>query len=297
MSFIGDIFSGVTDTLFGTEGTPAQIIDTTPSEFQELREPTSGSLQDIIGSISGGGQFDPGGADLSRLFAPISGAEQGFVDQLSTTGISGLQTQGRDVLSNILGGGNLDPNNPILQRAIEAAIRPINQRNEENQAALIGQFKRAGATLRTDPNRVGSSAFLNQARLLERDRINTIGDVGARIQLANLQAGRAEQERAVEGAERISTQDINSAIQKLQAVALPRLIKDLGIQRGLAEFNDRIQRLLNALQLSGGLQTKTPQTLPAIPGQTGAIPDLISGGLTGAAGGLLQKIPGIGSFF
>ena len=172
MSFLAPIAASVAggfiSNALSDDGTGQQIVDTTPGAFQELRQPTSTALQDIIGGIQGEGTFDPQSADLSRLFAQISGTAQGLVDRIGglAGGPTALQQQGRGVLQQTLSGQFTDPaSNPFLQSTLDTATRRINEGNQLENAALIGQFKRAGQTLRTDPNRVGSSAFLNQANI------------------------------------------------------------------------------------------------------------------------------------
>ncbi len=276
------------------DGSPQQVVDTTPSEFQALRAPTSNSLQNIIGSIQGSGRFDPNQADLSRLSAPLSGTEQGLVDRIGglAGGPTALQDQGRGLLSQTLSGQFTDPaSNPFLQSTLDTATRRINEQNQTNNSALIGQFKRAGATLRSDPNRVGSSAFLNQARLGERDRLNAIGDVTGNILSQNFQQERNRQQQGIQQAEQISTQDIGNAIEGLKATALPRLIEDLGIQRGIAEFNERISRLLQTLQLSGGLASGGSTTLDAVAPSDTAASSLVRGiGGFASSGGSQQGL-------
>lgn len=260
-AFAGTQFSNATTP----QGTGQQIIDITPREFRDLRGPVAGGLRDIINNE--GFQFQ------GPLAAGITGKEQGLVDRIGdlTGGPSALQQQGRRLLERTIGGEFLSPDsNPFLQDVISSAIRRINEGNAANNSAVIGQFKRAGGTLRSDPNRVGSSAFLNQARLGERDRLNAIGDITSSILGQNFQAERARQEAAIGQAENISTQDINNAIQGLQASALPRLIEDLGIQRGIEEFNQRIARLLEALRQGGGASQPTPVSIAAVPAQESA---------------------------
>ncbi|GAF97611.1 unnamed protein product, partial [marine sediment metagenome] len=139
------------------------------------------------------------------------------------------------------------PFNPFLQEAIQAATRPVLDRfNEVTLPGVVSQFKRAGQTVRSSPNQPGSSQFLNQVRLADKDLATTVGDIASRISFENFNQERTRQEAGVRTAEDINTQDITNSIQGLQASALPRLIDDLGIQRGTAEFNRRISTLLQA---------------------------------------------------
>lgn len=46
-------------------------------------------------------------------------------------------------------------------------------------------------------------------------------------------------------------------VTSLQQAALPQLVQDLGIQRGLAEFQRRVGVIMDALKLAGGLAAPT----------------------------------------
>lgn len=291
----GSVAGAVASDALSDDAVGPSVVDTNPGEFAELRRPTSNSLKDILTNLSGTGTFDPNTANLGRLTAPITGVEQGLVNRAGQLagGPSALQQQGRNVLGQTLGGQFLDPaSNPFLQSTLDTATRRINERNQLQNQALIGQFKRAGQTLRTDPDRVGSSAFLNQARLSERDRLNAIGDVTGNILSQNFQNERNRQQQAVGQAEQITSQDINNAIQGLQATALPRLIEDLGVQRGIQEFNERIARLLQALTISGGISSNSNVVLPGVQAQQTPL----GAGANAAITGLAQNFIDSGGF-
>lgn len=266
----GSVAGAVAADALADDPIGASVIDTNPGEFAELRRPVSNTLKSLVTNIPGTATFDPNAADLSRLFAGLSGTEQGLVDRAGTLAgqPSQLQLQGRNVLGQTLQGDFIDPQtNPFLQSTLDTATRRINEQNQLQNSALIGQFKRAGQTLRSDPDRVGSSAFLNQARLAERDRLNAIGDVTGNILNQNFQNERNRQQQAVGLAENITSQDINNTIEGLRATALPRLVQDLGVQRGIQEFNERIQRLLQALTISGGISSNSNVVLPGVAAQ------------------------------
>ncbi len=280
MGFVADAVGGIGDFLFGSEGDPAQVIDVTDPKFKELRPPVSNALQDLIRS-GGGGSF---GA-TNALTAGITGPEQAILNQLGTGGLSNLQEAGRGQLLNTIEGGNLQ-GNPFLQQAIQAATRPVIDRfTDVTLPGVVGQFKNAGQTIRSNPNQPGSSQFLNQVRLADRDLSRTVGDIASKISFENFQQERQRQEAGIRTAEDISTQDIDNAIKNLQAQALPRFIEDLGIQRGIAEFDKQIARLLQSLGLAGPLaQGVPPQTIPGTEG-TGGLLSNIGINLTPSFGG------------
>lgn len=247
-AFLGAIgLGGAQDFLFGTEGEPGGVIDLTDPEFSALRKPTAGTLRKLLGEELP--SFDP------NQSAPVTETEQAFLDKLKNLGLgeSPLQSAGREQLLNTIQGGNLN-GNPFLDDAIASATRPVIERfNDVQLPGIISQFKNAGQTLRNNPNTVGSSAFLNQARLADRDLANTVGDIATRISFENFNQERGRQEAAINTAENIKTTDIDNAVKNLQAQQLPRLIDELGIDRGIQEFNTRISNLLSALSISGNL--------------------------------------------
>ncbi len=290
MGFVADAFDSVTgfigDTLFGSDGSPSQVIDTTDPAFKELRPEVSNQFADLLRSFGAGNtsapflqspEFQAGG----QLVAPQTQAEKDFLARLNSLagGSTPLQGQARDVLSKTLSGDFLSPDsNPFLQDAIQAATRPVVERfNEVTLPGVISQFKRAGQTLRSNPDnfdRPGSSAFLNQVRLADKDIASQIGDIATNISFQNFNNERARQLQATESAERITTQDIDNTIKTLQANELPRLIDQLGIDKGLAEFNRRAQLLLQILNQGIGASQGQITQLPGTPATEGIFGDL-----------------------
>jgi hypothetical protein len=135
--------------------------------------------------------------------------------------------------------------NPFLEAAITAAQRPTMQNLEETLSrTLPGRFNMAGQT--TVPQ--GSSAFDRHAATAARDAQQTMADIGTQMSFGVHEGERGRQMEAI----KLSQGEVDTMIKNLQAQALPRLIEDLGIERGMAEFQGRISNLLNVLGVMTG---------------------------------------------
>ncbi len=230
---------------------------------------------------AGGGAF-AGVTDPSRFTAGISGNEQGLVDRIAQlTGGGGVVGDAQNLLSQTLSGQFLSPeSNPFLQSTIEAAQRPLLEKfSDITLPNLTSAFTAAGQ--RTGPG--GSSAF-DKARAIEsRGLFNALGDIATKLAGENFQKERARQVQAVTQAGQLSTQEINSTIQGLQAVALPRLIEQFGIDKGLEEFNSRIDVVLKAIALAQNLplfaqgQFSTGTSSGSTAASTPAFTDILEG--------------------
>ena len=170
--------------------------------------------------------------------------------------------------------------NPFLRQMIRAAQRPTLQGlTEQLERSLPGRFTQAGQF--TQPG--GSSAFDRAAAIATRGATQEMGDIATRLSFGAFEGERNRQFAAQEGerqrqlqAAQLSQQDVQSTVQALQAAALPRLIQQQGLDRGLEDFNRRMNTLLQILHLAAG----TTQTTPVSMGQqsqTGGIIPALSG--------------------
>lgn len=204
-----------------------------------------------------GFQLNPaasGLGDTSQLVAPVTGAEQTLLGTLVS---SGLQTNplieaAKGQLSATLAGGQT---NPFLNEAIEAAQRPlIDAFTNVTVPQLLSRFTGGGQEVQGQ----GSSAFANAATTSARDFGNQLKDVSSQLSFQSFNEERARQLAAVDQAVGLRRGETENLVSILQQAALPRLVQDLGIQRGIEEFNRRIQTLLASLQL--GVQAAQPVT-------------------------------------
>lgn len=278
MSFIGDLFGGSEQT-----STPT---DVTPEEFKALRGPVADALRNLFGG--GGQQLDFAGGtfggvtDPSRFTAGLAPQESDLLTRIgSLTGApSPALTGAQSFLTSQLGGAGLSPeSNPFLAATIAAAQRPLIEQFQDIQLPnLISQF--TGAGQRVQPG--GSSAFDRAGAIASRGLASALGDISTGISSQNFQAERGRQQQAVTQASQLQTADVQNTIQGLQAVALPRLIEQFGIDRGLEEFNRRITTVLQAIQLAQGLPLQTiatEQTQTQQPNIFGGIAGLFPQGL------------------
>lgn len=218
------------------------VQDVTPQEFRELRGP----FADILKGLFSGGQSDPLGGVPSYSGQTVAGMTGTESDLLAS--LIGEGGDRSNYLNAVLGGDYLDPSsNPFLNDYISAATRPILEGLTETlDRALPGRFTAAGQFVQPE----SSSAFDRAAALASRGAANAIGDVGTNIATAAYEGERGRQQQAVQ----LSQADLQGMLQKFQAAALPRLIEQAGLDKGLEIFNTQINTLLQAL----GVLTQTP---------------------------------------
>jgi len=223
----------------------------TPEEIKRLREPFAQIVEMLLGTREGNplAGIPSSQTDGQPLAAPIAAGEQTILDALladATGGGSGRSA----LLSKTLAGDFLTPSsNPFLQAAIEAAQRPTLEGLEETLSrTLPGRFTQAGQFIQPK----GSSAFDRAAALATKGVSQSLADIATKMSSEAYEAERGRQTQAVA----LSQAEVATSIENLQAQALPRLIEDLGIERGLTEFQNRVQTLLQTL----GVVTSTPLT-------------------------------------
>lgn len=106
------------------------------------------------------------------------------------------------------------------------------------------------------------------------------------------QQGRQLQAGAQLGTQQLANQtaQFEAQLQNLQAQGLPRLIEQLGIQGGLAEFERQRNELLQLMTLTGNLASGQQAVLPGTPGTPGALQSFISGLGSGVGQGVGSMI-------
>lgn len=241
--------AGLLDTLFGgsSSKSTSSPTDVTPPELQALRTPFAVAANRLLGTSTGGGLSGipyPSGP----LVAPMAPGEQQALTQLSSN--NPMQAATQDYLTKALGGNFLPGQpgaNPFLSASIDAASRPILQGlTDLLTRELPGRFTQAGHFV----NPRGSSPFDFAAARATGDVANALSDIGTKMAFQTQEAERGRQQEAVG----LSQQQVQTMLTNLQAQALPRLISDLGIERGQDVFKARIQALLQAL----GVVTNAP---------------------------------------
>lgn len=218
---------------------------------------TPGGLQ--IGGFNGGPDGLGGIPTYNGpLTAPIGANEQTILDKLmanangtapdsdATAGLKEFLRRGLN--------GNAATDNPFLQSYIEAAQRPTMQGLEETLTrSLPGRFTQNGQF--TQPQ--GSSAFDRAAAIATRGAADASGDIATKIsynQVNDAQNRGLDAAKALPG---VNAQEVDTMVKNLQAQALPRLIQENGIERGLALFNTRLDGLLKTLGIAAGVTQPT----------------------------------------
>lgn len=220
--------------------------DLQAGEFKELRPDISEMLK---GLLSGGGGNPLGGIPEYKgaMTAQIAPGEQQMLDflQQKQTGA------GSDLLAKTAAGGFLPQNgqlDPFTKAAIDASIAPFQRQQEEFLTRqLPSQFTQAGQNL--GPG--GSSAASRFGMIESANIAQRAAETGAQIAFQQREAERGRQQETIQ----LGQQEIQTAVTNLQAQALPRLIQEMGIERGLQEFQNRTAALLQALAIASGTTT------------------------------------------
>lgn len=238
----------------------SSVADLTPVEFAGLRPEVAEALQQLI--TSGGGPTAPG-----PMVAPITGNEQTLLSQLQAGSTSTpAQAAGTDLLTSTIQGQFLDPaSNPFLQAAIQGQQQRLAENFRLVEAPLLqSRFTAAGQNIQPQ----GSSAFDTAAAIALRGLTQAQGDIATQLTAANFAAERDRQMQAVTQAQAISSDETQRVVQTLQAQALPRLIEQMGIDRGLEEFRRRMELLLAALGIGAQIGQPTVASTSTATGKT-----------------------------
>lgn len=276
--------SGLLQGLFG--GSSSSSSSNFTSNPMNMQNPSYTGLAPNVASalstlFSGGPAFSGPGSAVSPnvggttpgvgnvqgnpLVAPLTAGQTTLSNQAGAQAApTPQQGQANDMLSQILNGNFLNVGqNPVVQGAVQAAVNPI-KFAYANQAvpANIGQFTGAGQSTASSgqfvpgqeagnaPN-AGSSAFDKAAAIQQAGEANAIAGATSNIE-SNAYAQALNQiPGAIGAAATIPGQLINNTVNALQAVSLPQLIEQYGINQGLQVFQQRIQTMLTALGLGG----------------------------------------------
>ncbi len=229
-------------------------VDITPPEVAGLRKSFTETLGQLFGSKTG----DPlAGIPSSGLtgddnVAQITSGETSVIQRI----LDDLKGPRQQLLGQTLQGDFLPgqpQSNPFLQATIEAAQRPTKDALFETLGrTLPGRFTAAGQFVQPQ----GSSNFDRAAALATGQGARALADIATNISFGSQEAERGRQQEAIG----LGQNEIQVLTQSLEAVALPRLIEDLGIERGLQEFQTRLSAVLEALRVATGTPLQTTGT-------------------------------------
>lgn len=218
--------------------------DMTPEDFKNLRPELAAELSKYM---KAGGTPDYSGPLTTNM-----GANEGTVlgHLMNQTGPG---TSRNALLEKTIAGGFLPGSegaNPFLDAAIRAAQRPTMEGLTETLTRdLPGRFTAAGQF--TQPQ--GTSAFDRAAAIATRGAANAMSDIATNMSFGAYESERGRQQEAVP----LSRAEVEASVTNLQAQALPRLIQELGIDRGLQLFQLKTQSLLDILKTIAGVSSPT----------------------------------------
>lgn len=301
MDITPDVFKNLRGQLAGliggaTKGTSALPMGGVPTYGGNYTAPMTGQEGSLLQQL-----FGRAGADI-----PQAGLDQ-ILSQF-TSGATPLQQAGQQDILKTLGGDYLNPeSNPYLSKTIESAIAPLRQEWENTilPNLKIG-FSKAGQTI----TGTGSSPFDRAASLASNEYMRNIADIGTKIAGQNYQSERDRMLQALGLGQQATGQEIGAQtsniagrqaeqglnqsaraqqtqelVSTLQAVALPRLIQQYGLDQGVTEFRNRLNTLMQLLNMQAGLATGTTVNVQPSQPQQGQLGDLLAGA-GGLAGGI-----------
>ena len=246
------------------------------------------ALGDFIKTLtqrSTGGELEAGGNPF--LQAAIDAATRPVIENFERAILPRLRSQFTLAGQNI-GPGGSSPFDVAAAGAGTDVLRNIGDISTDLSFQAF-EAERGRQTEATDLlARLGLATGEAGTERAETDIAATLDSVRAAIEAST--AGREldlqQQQQAVSQATTVSREELDQTVQSLQAVALPRLIDQLGLDAGLAEFSRRIDVLLEALGL--GVQAGTPRSeviQPTAASGKAGIFDLIDAGVAIAGAG------------
>jgi len=276
---------------------------------------------------TGGGAVPLPGQAQSRLDQFITGGRVNpLVGTISQPDMAGVQSQ----IGDLITGRTLDANHPFIRNQVDAVSRPILEQfgddiaDLRSQATAAGQFVQPGS----------SSPFEMAQSRREVGLANALGDAAAGVVLPTVNAERNRQvdmtrflsglieadtnraqdtlglmsglfDRGADRSLRAATSQvpfqqgqITGINRALEGAALPRMVSQFGLDRGLSEFARQQNSFLGIL--NAAMQQSQPQNV-SIPGTEGtsgflgaALPALASSFAGPVGGALAGLIPGVG---
>jgi hypothetical protein len=229
-----------------TEASSSQH-DVTPGEYTSLRP---GYASAFARNLQNYGRIEEGyegpyGADITP-------EEQELVDQISSFGgaaVTPAQREAAEARLATIRGEHLVPTEQF-----KPWVTAINEAFDEGTLQNVGMFTGAGHSVQD------SSPFARSEAIREKARVDAIAKAGTDIYMGERgfqEAAAAGEEAQAASRQAVDAGEIQNLVDRLAATQLPRLIEDMGIERGLAQFNEEIQNLMNLFGM--GAQATMPQ--------------------------------------
>lgn len=245
------------------------------------------------GLYTGAGQQvqGQGSSPFAQASARLAGGVANALGDVATNVTAQLNAQQQQAQLAALGMAQQQPGltlqNQLAGQAALGLPRTVEQLGLDRQSAAFQQMQaqQLGAAGLSD--QLSSNALTRALAGLDAAGIES----GRQGQAFESQQARQQAAGGQLGQQQLAQQQaqLQAQLSNLQAQALPRMIEQLGIQGGLAEFQRQQQMLLQMLGLGGNLAGGQPVVIPGSPGQVGAAQAFL-GGLGGGLGGAL--IPG-----
>lgn len=314
------------DMLVGQEGTPAQLVDLRTDNELGLATDATNVLRDLIqghfsprfdGAFTAGptGQESQILAQLDSILTspgigPSINTAQNAINRLAGGGMgnpliqgiaaTGAAGPGFQSLGDLFAGRTLGADSPMVQNQIRAATRPLFEVFQDDLGQLTSAATQAGQFVQPG----SSSPFELAKSRLQTGLANAIADTSANVVTQNFnnerqrqlgltgllgdtfQRGESLALNAANSQMPFQRGQLSALMDGLQVAALPRQITQMGLDRGLQEFDRQQRRLLDVLNL--GLSGSRPNTatIPGMEGTTGLLGGALQAGATAFGGPL-----------
>jgi hypothetical protein len=220
-----------------TSESKSKAIDLTPKQYtkqrgfvaEQLRNRASGNVAGIEGPFVAGlsdQELNALGSFEANAFGP--GGVGAAADQQLMDTLAGKE-------------------NPFAAQAIDAAINPILRNAKLQELRDRAMFTGAGQKIQS------SSAFTEDRTNAISETERNVGDVASQIAFQTYQQERQNQMQALQ----LANLRFAEQRQGIATLALPRLIEQLGIDKGNEELQRRFAVMEDALKNLAGLTTPT----------------------------------------
>lgn len=249
------------EALFGgsSQSASSTPVDMQAPEFKALRD----ALADTLAKFAGGAGTGVPSA-INAPPGPTAAQTAQEIAAMNDVNAQATDAARRGLITDTLSGKYLpgqEGANPFYDANLAATIRPVQQAlNDTLSRTLPGTFVKAGQQIGgglRSPNanlKPGSTAFDNAAARTFEAGANAISDIGTKIGFQTYDAERNRQTQAAA----LGQQEVDLAVKNFEAQQVPRLLKELGIERGTKAANDAINQWLQAMAIFAGV------TAPAI---------------------------------